>query len=324
MVFRRIRVVSVWLVGALIIALGDGSHLLAAAAIGARTAGAVSPAAAPPQKGMQRVRFERHKLAKQLAESDRTLGSKTERAGRIHGRLQRMLAILEILDLPAAERPGAFAQLGISRSYRGQDLIIQGPASKRAVVGVGLPVHPAQLLSRRASRDVPDGAVGPLAPQFDWEAEWEAAQTDAEDTIAAMESLQAESESVVSELQGYSAEASAADCTPSGPSDDDAVVGRDCVEALGAALAEALGAVAGYLENSALVNAALSAARNAVMVAAASFTAGTLTFTELAAAAGVAIAALTGSTAAGWFAAAAITVATATITYAVWKNCIAA
>ena len=96
--------------------------------------------------------------------------------------------------------------------------------------------------------------------QDEWEQDWENAQIDAEDTIVSIEALVSEAEGWATDLEGYGGleseaegwatdlegdEGAAIGCAASGPSDADS--GRDCLSAVGAALAETLGAIAGYL-----------------------------------------------------------------------------
>lgn len=282
---------------------------------------------------VQDVYGERARLVGLLAALERAGRPQTDRGRRIAARLKRVLAILEIPGLPARERAERFEQVGVSRFYRGQDLVVRVRVAERTVRALGAPVHPAP---RPQGPAVPDGASAPGTTEHEWEQDWEDAQIDAEDTIVAIEALVPEAEGWISDLQGYSgllqesdAEAVAGDleggrdvsteCTYSETSDVNSE--WNCGSAVAAGIAEAFAAIGAYLENSAAVQAALSAARNSVTVALASFTAGTLTVAELAAAATGAITGLVGSSAGGWFLAAAAAVATGIIVYEIYDNC---
>jgi hypothetical protein len=271
------------------------------------------------QSETKKVQNERAKLAERFAATERLVAEGkiryTDIGRRAGARLKRVLAILEIPDLSSSsERAMRFQQLGISRSYRGADLIVKVRDSERTVKGLGAPVHLSQVLKRR---DVPDGASASGREEFEWEQDWEDAQIEAEDTIVSIEALEAEGNGWITDLEAY--EGAPAGCAASGPSDADS--GRNCFSAVANAIAEAIGAVVAYAANSAAVNAAITAARNSVTNAMALFTGGMLTLTALAEAAVGAITALCGSSALGWLAAAGIAILTAGIVYEVIVEC---
>lgn len=291
-----------------------------------------APVSASRQDDRQRVRSERLKLTERVAELEFTLeqGRRSTVIGqRVLARLKRVLVLLEIPDLSLSERTVRFEQLGISRLYRGVDLVVKVRDSERTVRGLGAPVHPALHLQKS---NVPDGTA-PSRAADEWEQDWEIAQIEAEDTVVAIEGLESEAQGWVSDLEGYGGlsetgfgvshlegdEGATDGCATSGADVDSE---RNCITAVGAALAETLGAIAGYLGNKQVVRDALANARNAITVAMGAFTAGTLTASGLASAAISAITALAGSTAAGWFAAAAIAVATAVIIYEITVECL--
>lgn len=288
---------------------------------------------------------ERRELVERFASLKRFRKSNTELGHRVDARVQRLLAILEIPDLPLAARAERFAQLGIARFYRQHDLVVRSATAERTVQGLGLP--PNGLRPHKLDES-PDGSNSNR--KWDWEQDWEDAQADAEDTIVAIESLTAEAEALISDIENAApgamsvhpqpkaaempldlhAEFDSPD-TPDHREDvacadpDSAVsdgVSDDCIAEKLAAIGEGLIAIGEYLGNTKAVQTALSNARNAVGVAMAAYTAGTLTAEGLAGAATAAITALAGTTAASWFVAAGVTVITAGVAYALW-DCLA-
>jgi len=208
----------------------------------------------------------------------------------------------------------------------------------RPAKGLGFPVHPAV---HAHSADVPDGARTSGSVTEEWEQDWENAQIDAEDTIVAIEGLEAEAEGWISDLQNAVAprpsdvegparpeskfdgetagfepsDGPMVDCLASDADANSNTDTMDCVGEISIAIGEAFGALAGYLGNKQVVKDALANSRNAVSVALAAFTGGTLTASGLLSAATTAITAVAGSTAVGWAAAAGIAFVTAGTIY---------
>lgn len=277
------------------------------------------------------MRSQRVNLATRFAALDQVRKPNTDIGRWVSAGLKRVLAILEIPELPLTERTERFEELGISRFYRGPDLVVKVRDSERTVRALGRPVHPALHLQNGT---VPDGAPAPGRAEEEWEQDWENAQIEAEDTIVAIEALVVEAEGWVSALEAYEGllyegkgwtsdlegDGAPADCVASEPADADS--GRNCFTAVTVAIGEAIAAAVAYLGNSAVVNAALTAARNAVTVALAAFTAGTITVSGLATAAVGAITALLGTSTIGWLAAAGVAIVTAGIVYEVYTECL--
>ncbi|MCC7185017.1 MAG: hypothetical protein IT185_02165 [Acidobacteria bacterium] len=248
-------------------------------------------------------------------------------------RLKRVLSILEVAELPRTATAERLAALGISRTYRGADLVVKLPGRERLVRGIGAPVH---LLPIEEESGVPDGGPAHVSkrPVHEWEQEWEDAQIDAEDTIVAIEALAAEVEGWIDELQAYSgfvavtestideviAEGDANVCTGSDPSD----VSLDpCSLAISGAVGEAIVALGQMVNNSEVVKAALANARNAIGVAMVAYQAGTITMTGLAEVAVGVMTALAGTKAGGWIIAAGVAVLIGTTIAIIYEACYA-
>jgi hypothetical protein len=272
-----------------------------------------------------RMESERARLAERLAATERLVAEGrvryTDRGRLTSARLKRVIAILEVTDVPLSERSTWFQQLGISRSYRGADLIVSVRDSLRTVSGLGAPVHPSQLLKRH---DVPDGVSVAGREEFEWEQDWEDAQTEAEDTVVAIQALEAEANAWIVELESVEAdldtlEGDTTGCN--GPAPSDAPAGMNCASAIMMGLSELATAIVLYAQNSALVNAALANARAAITTALALFTGGMLTLAALGEAAIAAITALVGAKVLGWVAAAAAALLTAALIVEIIDEC---